>query len=83
MAGAVDGLALAAVTGSAAGGFVNYLGYFLRVPIPHSFLHVMSLWHVALGYLVWTFVLAHLLAIGLRAAASPATGEVTHDERDR
>ena len=59
LAGTVHGLGLAAVTGSALCGIINYLGYFRGIPIPPLALHCVGLAHVAFGYLIWVFVLGH------------------------
>jgi cytochrome b561 len=57
--GTVHGLGLAAVTGSAAGGIINYLGYFLGAPVPTAALHWVGRCHIALGYLIGLFVIGH------------------------
>ncbi|HEX3950051.1 MAG TPA: cytochrome b/b6 domain-containing protein [Steroidobacteraceae bacterium] len=57
--GAVHGLGLAAVTGSAAGGVVNYLGYFVGAPVPTQVLHWVARCHITLGYLIGAFVVGH------------------------
>lgn len=59
LVGTVHGLGLAAVSGSAAGGIVNYLGYFRGVPIARWVLHDVARFHIAMGYLLWAFVIAH------------------------
>lgn len=48
LAGTVHGLGLAAVSASAAAGIVNYLGYFLGVPISTRVLHWVGRCHIAL-----------------------------------
>jgi cytochrome b561 len=60
LAGTVHGLGLAAVSGSASGGIVNYLGYFRGAPIPRWVLHHVSQFHITMGYLIWAFVIAHV-----------------------
>ena len=55
----VHGLGLAAVTGSAAGGIVNYLGYFVAAPVPTLVLHWVGRCHIALGYLIGLFIIGH------------------------
>jgi cytochrome b561 len=57
--GTVHGLGLLAVTGSAVGGILNYLGYFLGAPIPTYILHWVGRCHIALGVLVGLFVVGH------------------------
>jgi cytochrome b561 len=59
LVGTVHGLGLAAISGSAAGGIVNYLGYFRGVPIARWVLHDVARFHIAMGYLLWVFVIAH------------------------
>ena len=59
LAGTVHGLGLAVVSGSAAGGIVNYLGYFRGAPIPRFVLHDVAQFHITMGYLMWAFVIAH------------------------
>jgi cytochrome b561 len=59
LVGTVHGLGLAAVTGSAAGGIVNYLGYFIGAPVPTHVLHWAARSHIALGFLIGLFVLGH------------------------
>jgi cytochrome b561 len=59
LVGTVHGLGLVAVTGSAAGGIVNYLGYFVGVPVPTLVLHWVARCHIALGYLIGLFIIAH------------------------
>jgi cytochrome b561 len=61
LAGTVHGLGLLAVSGSVGGGIINYLGYFVGVPIPRAVLHWVSLCHIAFGYLLWVFVTGHVL----------------------
>ena len=58
--GSVHGLGLMVITTSAAGGIVNYLGYFRGVPIPRWVLHEVALVHISMGYLMWVFVTAHV-----------------------
>jgi cytochrome b561 len=59
LVGTVHGLGLAAVTGSAAGGIVNYLGYFVGAPVPTYVLHWVARSHIGLGYLIGLFVIGH------------------------
>ena len=59
LVGTVHGLGLTAVTASAAGGIVNYLGYFVGAPIPNCVLHWVGRSHIALGFLIGLFVLGH------------------------
>jgi cytochrome b561 len=61
LAGTVHGLGLLAVSGSVAGGIINYCGYFAGAPIPRSVLHGVALSHVAFGYLLWIFLSGHVL----------------------
>jgi hypothetical protein len=61
LAGTVHGLGLLAVSGSVAGGVINYCGYFAGAPIPRSVLHGVALSHVAFGYLLWIFLSGHVL----------------------
>jgi Prokaryotic cytochrome b561 len=60
LVGTVHGLGLAAVTGSAAGGIVNYLGYFIGAPVPTLVLHWVGRCHIALGYLIGLFLIGHV-----------------------
>lgn len=60
LAGTVHGLGLLAVSGSATGGIINYLGYFIGVPIPRIVLHWVSLSHILFGYAIWIFVVGHV-----------------------
>lgn len=60
LAGTVHGLGLLAVSGSATGGIINYLGYFVGVPVPRAVLHWVSLSHVLFGYAIWIFVMGHV-----------------------
>jgi cytochrome b561 len=60
LAGTVQGLGLLAVSGSASGGIINYLGYFVGVPIPRTVLHWVSLSHILFGYAIWLFVVGHV-----------------------
>ncbi|GLQ98273.1 cytochrome b/b6 domain-containing protein [Dyella mobilis] len=60
LVGTVHGLGFLAVTGSAMCGLVNYLGYFLGAPIPRWVLHGVGMAHIAFGYLIWAFVIAHV-----------------------
>lgn len=70
LVGTVHGLGLAAVTGSALCGLVNYFGYFRGVPIPPQVLHWVGLSHIAFGYLIWAFVIGHVgMALGHRYAS--------------
>lgn len=59
LAGTVHGLGLAAVTASAAGGIVNYLGYFVGTPVPAYVLHWVARLHISLGYLIGLFIMGH------------------------
>jgi hypothetical protein len=59
LAGTVHGLGLLAVSGSAIGGIVNYLGYFIGLPIPRIVLHWVALSHILFGYAIWIFVAGH------------------------
>jgi cytochrome b561 len=59
LVGTVHGLGLVAVTGSAAGGIVNYLGYFVGAPVPTLVLHWVGRCHIALGYLIGLFIIGH------------------------
>jgi cytochrome b561 len=59
LVGTAHGLGFAAVTASAAGGIVNYLGYFLGAPVPTLVLHWVGLCHIALGYLIGLFIIGH------------------------
>jgi cytochrome b561 len=75
LAGTVHGLGLLAVTGSAVGGVVNYLGYFLGEPIPHRVLHWVGRVHISLGYVIWAFVIAHVtMALLHRLKVGDMTG---------
>jgi len=65
LAGTVHGFGLMAVSGSATGGIINYLGYFIGVPIPRIVLHWVSLSHILFGYAIWIFVVGHA-AMALR-----------------
>jgi hypothetical protein len=66
---ALDGLGLTMVSFSAAAGLINYLGYFMGAPIPSALLHWVSLFHVAVGYLLWVLVIAWaLVALRIRQA---------------
>jgi cytochrome b561 len=60
LAGTVHGLGLSGVTGGAIGGVINYVGYFTGAPIPRGVLHWVALWHIAMGYAIWTFVIGHV-----------------------
>lgn len=60
LAGTVHGLGLLAVSGSVAGGIINYFGYFVGAPIPRFVLHGVSLSHVVFGYLLWVFTTGHV-----------------------
>ena len=60
LVGTIHGLGLLAVSGSALCGLVNYLGYFLGVPIPRAVLHGVGLVHIACGHLIWAFVVGHV-----------------------
>ncbi|HEY6621843.1 MAG TPA: cytochrome b/b6 domain-containing protein [Steroidobacteraceae bacterium] len=55
----VHGLGLVAVTGSAIGGIINYLGYFTGAPVPAFVLHWVARGHIALGYIVGIFLAGH------------------------
>jgi cytochrome b561 len=59
LAGTVHGLGLLAVTGSSVGGIVNYLGYFVGLPIPTAVLHWVARGHIALGYIIGLFLIGH------------------------
>lgn len=59
LVGTVHGLGLVAVTGSAAGGIVNYLGYFMGANVPTWVLHWVARCHITLGYLIGVFVIGH------------------------
>lgn len=59
--GTVHGLGLSAVTGSVIGGVISYLGYFMGVPIPGHVLHLVALEQIFMSWLVWAFVIGHLL----------------------
>jgi cytochrome b561 len=61
LVGGIQGLGLCAVSASVLGGTVSYLGYFTRVPVPASILHVAALELIATSYLVWPFVIGHAL----------------------
>lgn len=61
LAGTVHGLGLLAVSGSVAGGIINYFGYFVGAPIPRFVLHGVSLSHIVFGYLLWVFMTGHVL----------------------
>lgn len=65
LAGTVHGLGLMAVSGSAIGGIINYLGYFIGVPISRTVLHWVSLSHIVFGYVIWIFIVGHV-AMALR-----------------
>jgi cytochrome b561 len=60
LVGTIHGLGLAAITGSAIGGLINYAGYFLGAPIPRLVLHFTAGFHIALGFLIWAFVVGHV-----------------------
>jgi cytochrome b561 len=82
LAGTVHGLGLLAVSGSVAGGIINYCGYFVGAPIPRLVLHWVALSHIVFGYTLWAFVIGHVLmalqhwianhfhGMGLRRSAS-------------
>jgi cytochrome b561 len=57
--GTVHGLGFAAVTGSAVGGIINYLGYFLGAPISAQILHWVGRSHILLGLLISLFTIGH------------------------
>jgi len=59
LVGTVHGLGFVAVTASAAGGIVNYLGYFVGAPVPTLVLHWVGRSHIALGYLIGLFIIGH------------------------
>jgi hypothetical protein len=59
LVGTVHGFGLTAVTASAAGGIVNYLGYFVGAPVPTLVLHWVGRCHIAMGYLIGLFILGH------------------------
>jgi len=59
LAGTVHGLGLLAVSGSVAGGVINYLGYFVGAPIPRHVLHWVALSHIGFGYALAVFVMGH------------------------
>jgi hypothetical protein len=59
LVGTVHGLGFVAVTASAAGGIVNYLGYFVGAPVPTLVLHWVGRCHIALGYLIGLFIIGH------------------------
>jgi hypothetical protein len=59
LAGTVHGLGLLAVTGSSVGGILNYLGYFVGLPIPTAVLHWVARGHIALGYIIGLFLIGH------------------------
>jgi hypothetical protein len=77
LVGTVHGLGLAAVTASAAGGIVNYLGYFRGVPIPTLVLHWVGRCHIALGILIGLFVIGHASMAARHWLARP-TPQIDH-----
>jgi hypothetical protein len=76
LVGTVHGLGLAAVTGSAAGGIVNYLGYFMGEPIPNDVLHRVARVHIALGILIGLFIIGHGSMAVRRWLAQPSASRV-------
>lgn len=61
LAGTVHGFGLLAISGSAIGGIINYLGYFVGLPMPRSVLHWVARAHMVFGYAIWIFVVGHVL----------------------
>lgn len=77
LAGTVHGLGLLAVSGSATGGIINYLGYFMGVPIPRIVLHCVSLSHILFGYAIWIFLVGHV-SMALQHWQAPARQRRRH-----
>lgn len=88
LVGTIHGLGLLAVSGTVLAGSVSYLGYYTGVPVSSRVLHGSALVLSVLSWLVWPFVVGHVLMacwhrlsdrLGNRAPGRPDAGDSQPD----